>query len=72
MELPKYIEFWDEEESMYGLVVMVTLSRGWSFSRDEHSGVCGFETRQEARIATRKNNVYRCDCDFCIGITDIA
>jgi hypothetical protein len=62
---PKYmqrVEHWDfdEPENPGGII---TLHYGWSFEPNCHEGVCGFDTKKEARAAVK--GAYKCNCQEC-------
>lgn len=55
------------DERNIGNGLIVTLAYGWSFEDGYHEGIRGFDTIQEARKATAKKRLYRCECDICIS-----
>lgn len=62
----KYIEHWDDERNLdHGIIV--TLKYGWSFYDKSHQDVMSFETATEAREATKRKNIYPCNCEKCKG-----
>lgn len=69
-KLPAHIEHWSDERSL-GNGIIVTLAYGWSFEYSgsgfwNHEGVRGFDTVTEARLATRKSEVFPCRCKECL------
>lgn len=64
MRTPAWVEHWDDERAE-GNGVIVTLRYGYSFLRDEHLGVKGFDTVTEAKRGVRAGDVFRCSCNEC-------
>lgn len=65
MKLPRHIQHWDDERRS-GNGVLVTLSWGWSFLAGEHQGARGFDTADQAKEASRRHNLFPCECEKCL------
>lgn len=62
----KYIQYFDDERKI-GNGVIVTLHYGWSFEAKEHSGVKGFDTVSKAIEASKRKNIFPCNCRLCLS-----
>lgn len=53
---------WDDERNLDNGII-VTLHYGWSFDNNEHCGLKGFDTIDDARTAVRES--VKCECKEC-------
>jgi hypothetical protein len=65
MNIPKWVENYDDERNCENGII-VTLHYGWSFEKNEHLGVKGFDTVTEAIKGMKKKNIYTCHCNVCL------